>query len=145
MFRSWRTDRYRPIDTRDQMQSDDSTTPADLSDSTDPTAIDAPTDTDAKRVALAFSGGLDTTVCVPLLEEGYGYEEVIGVTVDVGQPDEEFEEARETDVGKGVGGVDDVVLQVEGLGGLAGFFELLVGLADVDGDADHLLVAVLLL
>ena len=48
------------------------------------------------RVALAFSGGLDTTVCVPVLEEEYGYDEVVGVTVDVGQPDEEFEEARET-------------------------------------------------
>ncbi|WP_368411398.1 argininosuccinate synthase [Halocatena salina] len=47
-------------------------------------------------VALAFSGGLDTTVCVPLLEEEYGYDEVIGVTVDVGQPDTEFAEARET-------------------------------------------------
>ncbi|WP_336342646.1 argininosuccinate synthase [Halalkalicoccus ordinarius] len=49
-----------------------------------------------KRVALAFSGGLDTTVCVPLLEEEYGYDEVIGVTVDVGQPEEEFREAEET-------------------------------------------------
>jgi len=49
-----------------------------------------------ERVALAFSGGLDTTVCVPLLEEEYGYDEVIGVTVDVGQPDEEFDEAKET-------------------------------------------------
>ena len=51
---------------------------------------------DTKRVALAFSGGLDTTVCVPLLEEEYGYDEVIGVTVDVGQPASEFEEAEET-------------------------------------------------
>jgi argininosuccinate synthase len=48
------------------------------------------------RVALAFSGGLDTTVCVPLLEEEYGHDEVIGVTVDVGQPESEFEEAEET-------------------------------------------------
>jgi len=48
------------------------------------------------KVALAFSGGLDTTVCVPLLKEEYGYEEVIGVTVDVGQPEAEFAEARET-------------------------------------------------
>ncbi|WP_255169187.1 argininosuccinate synthase [Natrononativus amylolyticus] len=48
------------------------------------------------RVALAFSGGLDTTVCVPLLEEEYGYDDVIGVTVDVGQPESEFEEAAET-------------------------------------------------
>ncbi len=47
-------------------------------------------------VALAFSGGLDTTVCVPLLEEEYGFDEVIGVTVDVGQPESEFAEANET-------------------------------------------------
>ena len=51
---------------------------------------------DTNRVALAFSGGLDTTVCVPLLEDEYGYDEVIGVTVDVGQPASEFEEAEET-------------------------------------------------
>ncbi|ADQ65781.1 argininosuccinate synthase [Halogeometricum borinquense DSM 11551] len=47
-------------------------------------------------VALAFSGGLDTTVCVSLLQEEYGYDEVVGVTVDVGQPESEFEEAKET-------------------------------------------------
>ncbi len=51
---------------------------------------------DGTRVALAFSGGLDTTVCVPLLEEEYGYDEVVGVTVDVGQPAKEFDEAEET-------------------------------------------------
>ena len=55
-----------------------------------------------ERVALAFSGGLDTTVCVPLLQEEYGYDEVIGVTVDVGQPDSEFAEARETAEALGV-------------------------------------------
>lgn len=48
------------------------------------------------RVALAFSGGLDTTVCVPLLQEEYDYDEVIGVTVDVGQPAADLEEAVET-------------------------------------------------
>jgi argininosuccinate synthase len=52
--------------------------------------------TEEGTVALAFSGGLDTTVCVPLLKEEYGYDEVIGVTVDVGQPQKEFEEAEET-------------------------------------------------
>jgi argininosuccinate synthase len=52
--------------------------------------------TENKRIALAFSGGLDTTVCVPLLKEEYGYDEVIGVTVDVGQPEEEFVEAEQT-------------------------------------------------
>jgi argininosuccinate synthase len=53
-------------------------------------------------VALAFSGGLDTTVCVPLLEEEYGYDDVIGVTVDVGQPADEFDEAEETAAALGV-------------------------------------------
>jgi argininosuccinate synthase len=53
-------------------------------------------------VALAFSGGLDTTVCVPLLEEEYGYDDVIGVTVDVGQPPGEFDEAEETAAALGV-------------------------------------------
>jgi len=58
--------------------------------------------TENKRIALAFSGGLDTTVCVPLLEEEYGYDEVIGVTVDVGQPEEEFVEAEQTAQALGV-------------------------------------------
>ena len=49
-----------------------------------------------ETVALAFSGGLDTTVCVPLLREEYGYDEVIGVTVDVGQPESELAAAAET-------------------------------------------------
>ncbi|WP_435348043.1 argininosuccinate synthase [Haloarchaeobius sp. HRN-SO-5] len=61
------------------------------------TTSDGSTDgTTGGTVALAFSGGLDTTVCVPLLEEEYGYDEVIGVTVDVGQPEAEFDEAEET-------------------------------------------------
>ena len=51
---------------------------------------------DHTRVALAFSGGLDTTVCVPLLTEEYGYDDVIGITVDVGQPPDEFHEAEAT-------------------------------------------------
>jgi argininosuccinate synthase len=59
-------------------------------------------DHETNRVALAFSGGLDTTVCVPLLQEEYGYDEVIGVTVDVGQPEKEFEEAEETAEALGV-------------------------------------------
>ena len=59
-------------------------------------------ETASGTVALAFSGGLDTTVCVSLLKEEYGYDEVIGVTVDVGQPDYEFEEAEETAEALGV-------------------------------------------
>ena len=48
-----------------------------------------------KTAVIAFSGGLDTSVCVPLLrdDDHYGYDEVIGVTVDVGQPQQDMEEA----------------------------------------------------
>ncbi len=53
------------------------------------------TETDTRKAVLAFSGGLDTSVCVPLLKEEYGYDEVIPVVVDVGQPEEDMEEAYE--------------------------------------------------
>ncbi len=46
-----------------------------------------------KKVVLAYSGGLDTSVCIPLLKENYGFDKVITVTVDVGQPPEEIENA----------------------------------------------------
>lgn len=46
-----------------------------------------------EKVVLAFSGGLDTTVCVKLLEEEYDYE-VITCCVDVGQPREELEKSQ---------------------------------------------------
>ena len=46
------------------------------------------------KVVLAYSGGLDTTVCIPLLREKYGFDEVITVTVDIGQPEEEIREAE---------------------------------------------------
>lgn len=45
------------------------------------------------KVVLAFSGGLDTTVCVKLLEEKYNME-VITACVDVGQPQDEIEKAE---------------------------------------------------
>jgi len=47
-----------------------------------------------KKVVLAYSGGLDTSVCIPLLRERYGYDEVVAVTVDVGQPEADLKEAR---------------------------------------------------
>ena len=47
----------------------------------------------AKKVALAYSGGLDTSVCIPILKEKYGYDEVITISVDVGQPEEEIKKA----------------------------------------------------
>ncbi len=46
-----------------------------------------------EKVVLAFSGGLDTTVCVKLLEEKYNYE-VITACIDVGQPEEELKKSQ---------------------------------------------------
>jgi argininosuccinate synthase len=48
-----------------------------------------------KKVVLVYSGGLDTTVCIPLMKEEYGYDEVITVTVDVGQEREDIQQAEE--------------------------------------------------
>ncbi|WP_094227362.1 argininosuccinate synthase [Methanolobus psychrotolerans] len=48
-----------------------------------------------KKVVLAYSGGLDTSVCIPLLKEEYGYDEVVTVAVDVGQPEEDVKQAEE--------------------------------------------------
>ncbi|MDH7592919.1 MAG: argininosuccinate synthase [Methanomicrobiales archaeon] len=45
------------------------------------------------KIVLAYSGGLDTSICIPLLREHYGYDEVITVVVHVGQRDEEIEAA----------------------------------------------------
>jgi argininosuccinate synthase len=42
-----------------------------------------------EKVVLAFSGGLDTSVCIKLLEEEYD-QKVITACVDVGQPEEEI-------------------------------------------------------
>ena len=47
-----------------------------------------------KKVVLAYSGGLDTSVCIPLLKEHYGCDYAITVTVDVGQPAKEIELAE---------------------------------------------------
>jgi argininosuccinate synthase len=43
--------------------------------------------THIKKVALAYSGGLDTSIIIPWLKENYGCE-VVAVAVDVGQADE---------------------------------------------------------
>jgi argininosuccinate synthase len=44
-------------------------------------------------IVLAYSGGLDTSICIPLLKESYDYDRVVTVAVNVGQRDEEIEEA----------------------------------------------------
>ena len=42
----------------------------------------------AKKVVLAYSGGVDTSVCIPYLKKEYGVEEVIAFAADLGQGDE---------------------------------------------------------
>ncbi|KAF3883949.1 MULTISPECIES: argininosuccinate synthase [Nostocales] len=42
----------------------------------------------AKKVVLAYSGGVDTSVCIPYLKHEWGVEEVIALAVDLGQGDE---------------------------------------------------------
>ena len=44
-------------------------------------------------IVLAYSGGLDTSICIPLLKERYDYDRVITVAVHVGQRDEEINAA----------------------------------------------------
>lgn len=48
-----------------------------------------------KKVVLVYSGGLDTSVCIPLMKEEYGYDHVVTVTVDVGQPADDIRDAAE--------------------------------------------------
>ena len=50
------------------------------------------------KVVLAFSGGLDTSICIPLLREHYGFDEIVTVAVDVGQPEADI--ARATEKGR---------------------------------------------
>ncbi len=46
-------------------------------------------------IVLAYSGGLDTSICIPLLKERYEYDRVVTVAVNVGQRDEEIAVATE--------------------------------------------------
>jgi argininosuccinate synthase len=46
------------------------------------------------EVVLAYSGGLDTSVCIPLLRERYGFDKVVTVLVDVGQPRDDIERGQ---------------------------------------------------
>ena len=48
-----------------------------------------------KKVLLVYSGGLDTSICIPLMKQEYGYEEVITVTVDVGQDPADIVQAQD--------------------------------------------------
>ncbi|MBM3475518.1 MAG: argininosuccinate synthase [Armatimonadetes bacterium] len=44
-----------------------------------------------KKAALAYSGGLDSSLCVELLRRKYRAEEIVAITVDVGQGQEEID------------------------------------------------------
>ena len=46
-----------------------------------------------EKVILAFSSGLDTSVCIKLLQEKYNME-VITACVDVGQPEKEVKRSE---------------------------------------------------
>ncbi len=43
---------------------------------------------DIKKIVLAYSGGLDTSIIIPWLKENYNNPEIIAVSGDVGQDDE---------------------------------------------------------
>lgn len=48
-----------------------------------------------KTVVLVYSGGLDTSVCIPMMREDYGFDRVVTATIDVGQPADDIREAEE--------------------------------------------------
>src|SRR3982074_49668 len=52
--------------------------------------IDATPVKTAKKVALAYSGGLDSSLCAVLAKEKYQVEELFAITVDVGQGQDEM-------------------------------------------------------
>lgn len=49
----------------------------------------------SKTVLLVYSGGLDTSVCIPMMREDYGFDHVVTVTVDVGLPAGELKQAED--------------------------------------------------
>lgn len=48
-----------------------------------------------KKVLLVYSGGLDTSICIPMMREEYGYKDVVTVTIDVGQDPEDIKQAEQ--------------------------------------------------
>lgn len=65
---------------------------------------------EVKKVVLAYSGGVDTSSCIPYLINEYGVEEVVAFAADLGQGDE-LEPIREKALSAGASEclVDDLV------------------------------------
>ena len=53
-----------------------------------------------KKVVLAYSGGVDTSVCIPYLKNEYGIENVVAFAADLGQGDE-LEQVRQKAIDAG--------------------------------------------
>jgi argininosuccinate synthase len=68
--------------------------------------------TPVKKVALAYSGGLDTSIIIPWLEENYGCE-VHAVAGDVGQGEDELRGLREKAIATGATSCEIVDLKHE--------------------------------
>ncbi len=62
-----------------------------------------------KKVASAFSGGLDSCLGIELLRRVYGAREIVAITVDIGQGDDELAMARENALKMGI---DPVLIDV---------------------------------
>ncbi len=55
-------------------------------------SVDVP---QGKHIALAYSGGLDSTLCVKLSQQKYHARKLTAITVDVGQGEEEIQQSSE--------------------------------------------------
>ncbi len=55
-------------------------------------SVDVP---QGKTIAIAYSGGLDSTLCVKLSEEKYHAKKIIAISIDVGQGAEEIQQGNE--------------------------------------------------
>ena len=53
------------------------------------------------KIVLLYSGGLDTSICIPYLKEKYQGAEIIALTCDVGQGEEELEGLEEKAIASG--------------------------------------------
>jgi len=53
-----------------------------------------------KKIVLAYSGGLDTSIIIPWLKENYDGAEVVGICTNVGQ-DDDFKDMEERALASG--------------------------------------------